>query len=908
VIQELKRTDYRPASVTLGSREHFCIYTSVSRATGARQNAMCKRAREEDRCRFYTSFRKGFGKKVNTDLMDIEEIVVSCKESGICPFYKSREDAKEAELLLLPYDYLINPQTRESLQISLKNNILIFDEGHNIEKSCEEIASFELDSSHISNAISEINDAFDVLSQEQVSCEEALEGMPPQQFLIHLNILKKNLLALEESIDSENLEWDPTTERKMSKAPGRHILDIFGRGGRSGGDAIKAKDAKRIGNITRLTIKVLTFSMDTTGSGGLYLDKFQSLLAVMFTPDPTELDKNYQVLVYEQAPTDAKKGTKRKSVDFFSDLPPSSSRTAAPRTLCLWCFSCSVALHRLEQHEIRSMIITSGTLSPLDGTIEAFGIPFPVVLENSHVINTREQLWGGVLTAGPENVSLEASFAQRGNPAYMQELGRTVLGFAGAVPDGLLLAFYSYAQKEAVLREWRQSGILEQIVQRKPIFEEPRSNAEMKIMMEKYNEALRRTPAPGGPVGGAMLAAVCRGRLCEGIDFTDRQCRMVIMVGIPYPARNDLRVVAKQIFLDKRGTEGEGRRWYMREAIRAVNQTLGRVIRHKSDFGGVLLCDSRYAAGERLAPLASGLSSWLRPQVSVRSSFESALASCRHFFHLDEVPAAPTGSVRSGQPGAPPQVTAQTLPKGAAVATAAAAASSSGDAKAAEGGAVGTPLSALGALWKRRPAATGSSQSCGGLGPMMIAQAPCTAVALDSAPTQRRCNARPASPALAAARQPSLGIASTTAVRTPRAFIRGGRVERPGPAVEDPSGRRPVEGPGPSDRAGWLRSAEGLLPRAEHEQVREQLAVAREEADTIAAGDAKRGEERLLAAMRGAAESLLPEFCFDTPTEESLRESLVRDFGLLLPKLVRPLWKECVVELFRARGEACRIW
>lgn len=45
-----------------------------------------------------------------------------------------RDEAKDAELLLLPYDYLISPQIRDTLQeVSLKNSVLIFDEGHNIE-------------------------------------------------------------------------------------------------------------------------------------------------------------------------------------------------------------------------------------------------------------------------------------------------------------------------------------------------------------------------------------------------------------------------------------------------------------------------------------------------------------------------------------------------------------------------------------------------------------------------------------------------------------------------------------------------------------------------------------------------------------------------------------------------------
>ena len=43
---------------------------------------------------------------------------------------------------------------------------------------------------------------------------------------------------------------------------------------------------------------------------------------------------------------------------------------------------------------------------------------------------------------------------------------------------------------------------------------------------------------------------VCRGRLSEGIDFTDDAARCVIIVGIPYPQINDPKVILKKQFLD----------------------------------------------------------------------------------------------------------------------------------------------------------------------------------------------------------------------------------------------------------------------------------------------------------------------------------------------------------------------
>ncbi|KAH3848922.1 hypothetical protein DPMN_091307 [Dreissena polymorpha] len=37
-----------------------------------------------------------------------------------------------------------------------------------------------------------------------------------------------------------------------------------------------------------------------------------------------------------------------------------------------------------------------------------------------------------------------------------------------------------------------------------------------------------------------------------------------------------------------------GKEWYKQQASRAVNQAIGRVIRHREDFGAIILCDTRY--------------------------------------------------------------------------------------------------------------------------------------------------------------------------------------------------------------------------------------------------------------------------------------------------------------------------
>ena len=38
-----------------------------------------------------------------------------------------------------------------------------------------------------------------------------------------------------------------------------------------------------------------------------------------------------------------------------------------------------------------------------------------------------------------------------------------------------------------------------------------------------------------------------------------------------------------------------GEQWYTQQALRAVNQGMGRVIRHRHDYGAIILCDDRFS-------------------------------------------------------------------------------------------------------------------------------------------------------------------------------------------------------------------------------------------------------------------------------------------------------------------------
>jgi regulator of telomere elongation helicase 1 len=54
------------------------------------------------------------------------------------------------------------------------------------------------------------------------------------------------------------------------------------------------------------------------------------------------------------------------------------------------------------------------------------------------------------------------------------------------------------------------------------------------------------------PLGGAILMGVCRGRISEGLDFSDNAARCVIVIGIPYPQMTDPKVILKKDYLDRK--------------------------------------------------------------------------------------------------------------------------------------------------------------------------------------------------------------------------------------------------------------------------------------------------------------------------------------------------------------------
>lgn len=207
-----------------------------------------------------------------------------------------------------------------------------------------------------------------------------------------------------------------------------------------------------------------------------------------------------------------------------------------------------------------------------------------------HVIPP-ESLLGFSLASGPSQKHLEFTYSRRGDMESLDELGRILLNLSRIVPGGVVVFFPSYRSEEDAVRRWRSTKQYDQIQAKKTIYSEPKQSGELAEVLAQYSASCSRGNRSGS---GAMLFSVVGGKMSEGINFSDELARCVVMVGMPYPNAHDAELVEKMAFLDKR-SPGAGRQFYESLCMKAVNQSIGRAIRHQKDYAAILLVDHRYS-------------------------------------------------------------------------------------------------------------------------------------------------------------------------------------------------------------------------------------------------------------------------------------------------------------------------
>ncbi|XP_024231211.1 regulator of telomere elongation helicase 1 isoform X3 [Oncorhynchus tshawytscha] len=535
VINELKNTSYRPKVCVLGSREQLCINPEVMRQESNHLKVhMCRQKISTRSCVFYNNVEeKSMDKDLVNSILDVEDLVKAGNKQRVCPYYLSRSLKQQAEIIFMPYNYLLDPKSRRAHNIELKGAVVIFDEAHNVEKMCEESTSFDLTPYDLASAI----DAVDKLLAEQA--KEAGRGDVSEDFNMEsingglkLDIttvakIKQILLDLEAAIDSYDVP-----DKGITK-PGSFIYELFQTAHLTFDTRTPIFEA--LEQITGYLAGKPGIFMNTTG-----LQKLADIIQLVFCVDTQEGNKGANMPLNMQSST-----TKFK-----------------------------VHIHKDTSH---------------------------------HKKKQNTDVWSSSSSKKQVN------------------LGRVV-------PHGLLVFFPSYPVMDKTLEFWRANGHADRIENIKPMFVEPRGKGTFTEIIDGYYDKVNDSKSKGG-----SFFAVCRGKASEGLDFADTYGRGVIITGLPFPPRMDPRVILKMQYLDemcRKKTPGvqylSGQNWYRQQASRAVNQAIGRVIRHRDDYGAIFLCDHRFKSTDARAQLPS----WIRPYVRTYDNFGNVVRDVAQFFRV----------------------------------------------------------------------------------------------------------------------------------------------------------------------------------------------------------------------------------------------------------------------------------
>lgn len=300
----------------------------------------------------------------NTPIWDIEELVGFASNHRACPYYLSREMLGEAELIFMPYNYLLDSRTRASItaDVDLKDAIVIFDEAHNVEGSCYDAVSCELDTDDLVQAMRELDVCNELLSSSsQIAFGNARQDRigPAKAFLMNLH---GRLMDPQLKIPSDV---------GFYSQPGDAVFGLL----EGAGLAVDGNDIPALLDDFEELAKVLVEDSYTRKSSRkIAWHSIVGALKTIYCSDSrSEKDEEASAEQLAMLRTDAKLELIKKARANYRMVitnHPTSTQKQVKRTLAFWCFNPGVVMGELLQKGVRSIILTSGTLSPMRSFIQ----------------------------------------------------------------------------------------------------------------------------------------------------------------------------------------------------------------------------------------------------------------------------------------------------------------------------------------------------------------------------------------------------------------------------------------------------------------------------------------------------------------------------------------------------------
>ncbi|KAL3094502.1 hypothetical protein niasHT_026268 [Heterodera trifolii] len=617
-------------ALTLSARKNLCINKSVvsfrygSAVDGACQRLTASYVRAKMRmnpnlpcCSFFEKFDEKRDMTLPKGVYNLSDLRGWGKEHGMCPYFVARHLVNRADIIVYSYHYLLDPKIAELVSRELSpKSCVVFDEAHNIDNVCIESMSVTLTKSMMDKCAKNI----DALEQHIQTLRTENQNRIQEEY----EKLVDNLRRVEKERDEDERAWtNPVlpTEILREAVPGtirtaEHFLAFM----------------RRIMEYVKHRMRVKNVQIESPAAflrdikSRVFVDRkpmrfcserFASLSKTLELSDISDFSALVKLTTFATI-------VSTYSVGFSLVFePPEDGSSVSDYAIHLNCMDASIAIRPVLER-FQSVVITSGTLSPLDMYPKILDFD-PVVKASLSMTLARQCISPMIISKGNDQVEITSRFESREDPSVVRNYGTLVLELASIVPDGIVVFFTSYVYMENVVAAWYEQRMIDELVKLKLLFIETTDALETSVALEKYVEACESGR-------GAILFSVARGKVSEGIDFSHHLGRAVVMLGIPYVYTESRILRARLEYLrDQFGIREND--FLTFDAMRHAAQCVGRAIRGKTDYGLIIFADKRFCRNDKRGKLPKWIQEHLT-DAQTNLSIEEAVMAAKRWFPL----------------------------------------------------------------------------------------------------------------------------------------------------------------------------------------------------------------------------------------------------------------------------------
>ncbi|VFQ76373.1 unnamed protein product [Cuscuta campestris] len=436
VIKEYRKTSYRVPMAVLASRKNYCTnmkYRGMDNVDEKCKSLLkekdvgCNEFKNAHKVKCHPSLEKGGCNEVH----DIEDLVKVGQVVGGCSYFAAQAMAENAELVFCPYSYIINPVIRKAMDLDINGAIIILDEAHNMEDISRDAGSIDVEEDVLFQLLTEL---------EQLVLNDAMTYKP--------------LIEMLQDI----INWIDRRKNSLGRHDFQHYISCW-----TGDDALKELQDANVSRqcfpiLQECATKAIRVASDAesnvpqlSGKAATALEGLFSSLSYFFSENGAHVC-DYQLALQRHI-----KRVAGSAVNIWAN------------TFSLWCLNPAVVFREIADLSL-SVILTSGTLSPMNSFSSELGVPFSTSLEAPHVIDTESQLWAAIISRGPRSYPLNASYKTADSYAFQDSLGTSIEEICKIVPGGCLIFFPSYKLMEKLSCRWQETGQWARLNARKPLF------------------------------------------------------------------------------------------------------------------------------------------------------------------------------------------------------------------------------------------------------------------------------------------------------------------------------------------------------------------------------------------------------------------------------------------------------